>query len=134
MPGKHRLIFLVDDDEMYLKAMKFHLTKHFSDGIEVHTFPTGEECIESLDQDPSIIVLDYHLDTVEPDAMSGKDTLKRIKSEKPDLPVVMLSGQERFSLAAETIIKGAYIYIVKDEEAMPKISAMIEDVMREYEL
>ena len=65
----------------------------------VETYPTGELCIESLANGPDIIILDYHLDGITEGAMNGMETLKKIKALHPDIPVIMLSSQDKIEIA-----------------------------------
>ncbi|MGB7498389.1 MAG: hypothetical protein WA897_00660, partial [Moheibacter sp.] len=59
-------IFIVDDDEMVTTTLSDYLsrdTKH-----DIRCFQTGEECLKELSQKPDIVVLDYHLNSVEKEA------------------------------------------------------------------
>ncbi len=56
---KKILIFLVDDDALYLKSLEIEFTENT--GSTIRTFSTGEDCIEKISENPDIINLDYHL-------------------------------------------------------------------------
>ena len=71
-------LFLVDDDAMYLKLLEIEFLQHADFTIE--TFATGELCIENLSHNPDVIILDYHLDGIEKNAMNGIETLDKIKA------------------------------------------------------
>lgn len=103
-------IFLVDDNELYAKASQHHLA--LNPDNEVETFATGKECLNNLYTKPDMIFLDYSL----PD-LSGIEVLRKIKQSFPEIPVVIVSGQEDVSTAVELLKEGAYDYIVKDENA-----------------
>ncbi|HEX9723506.1 MAG TPA: response regulator [Vicinamibacteria bacterium] len=45
--------------------------------------------------------------------ISGLDALRRIRITWPDLPVVMISGQDDEDVAKETLRYGAFDYVVK---------------------
>ena len=70
-------IFLVDDDAVTLKLMQIEFLQQTD--FEVETYPTGEACIENLSHNPDLIVLDYHLDGIQKNAMNGMQTLDKIK-------------------------------------------------------
>lgn len=103
-------IFLVDDNELYAKASSHHLS--LNPDNEVETFTTGKDCLGQLYTKPDMIFLDYSL----PD-LSGIEVLKKIKQSFPEIPVVIVSGQEDVSTAVELLKEGAYDYIVKDNNA-----------------
>ena len=120
-------VFLVDDDESYLSALGFRLMKDNNKNhqTKIYCFTTGEECIKNLNQDPSVIILDYYLNAADPDAMSGLETLRQIKRIKPHVPVVVLSSQGDIRIALDTFEEGAYTYIVKDKQALFSIEKII---------
>lgn len=73
----------------------------------VKLYPTGEACLKELDQHPDVVILDYYLNTVEPDAADGMEILQEIKKIDKFITVIMLSSQEQYGKAVQTIIKGA---------------------------
>ncbi|MBK5279981.1 MAG: response regulator, partial [Bacteroidia bacterium] len=91
------MLFLVDDDAVFLKSLEIEFLQHGDFSID--TFSTGELCLENLSQNPDVIILDYHLDGIDTNAMNGVETLDRIKAFNPDIPVVMLSSQDKIEVA-----------------------------------
>ena len=63
------MLFLVDDDAVFLKSLEIEFLQH-ADFI-IDTFSTGELCLENLSQNPDVIILDYHLDGIDLNAMNG---------------------------------------------------------------
>lgn len=59
-------IFIVDDNEMLSMALEDYLTRRVDH--EVMTFTTGEECMENITEDPDVIILDYNLNSENPEA------------------------------------------------------------------
>jgi two-component system OmpR family response regulator len=119
-------IFLVDDDALYLKSLEIEF--HQSGSFEIETYPTGEECIKNLNHDPAIIILDYHLDGIEKSAMNGIETLDKIKASFPDLPVIMLSSQDKIEVAIDCMHHKAFDYVVKSETAFLRIEKAIRTI------
>lgn len=119
-------IFLVDDDKSYLYALGFYLKKELK--YTIYCYETGEECLKNLHLNPQLIVLDYYLNTEEPDAINGLDTLKLIKRRKPKTKVVMLSGQETLGVAISSLKSGAFTYVIKDLRALFAIKKTIEEI------
>jgi len=116
-------IFIVDDDEMVTTTLSDYLsrdTKH-----DISCFQTGEECLKELGQKPDIVVLDYHLNSMERDAANGMEILQIIKKNYPNTLVIMLSGQEHYGVAMKTIINGAEKYVIKDKDAFEEVAKII---------
>ncbi len=119
-------IFLVDDDEMLSAALTDFLTRKAAHKISV--FHTGEECLKHLDENPEVIILDFYLNTVQKDAATGLEILQAIRKNYPKIPVIMLSSQEKYSLAVKTIQHGAIQYVIKDDDAFVKIAKMVNEI------
>ena len=119
-------IFVVDDDPMLTMALEDYLTRKASHQVTV--FDTGEACLKNLSEGPDIIILDYYLNSVHKDAANGMEILQTIKKQLPNTHVIMLSSQERYGVAMQTLIKGAEQYVIKDESAFEKIAGMIDDM------
>jgi two-component system OmpR family response regulator len=124
--GKPKKIFIVDDDQMLTEALADYLTRKIPHIVS--TFHTGEQCLEHLSEKPDVIILDYYLNTVQKDAASGLEILNTIKKHYPAMHIIMLSGQERYGIALQTIQKGAEQYVMKDEMAFEKIAKMINEI------
>jgi len=121
-------LFLVDDDAVFLKLLEIEFLGHADFSIE--TFATGELCIESLSQNPDVIILDYLLDGVDKNAMNGIETLDKIKAFNPDIPVVMLSAQDKIDVAIDCMHHLAFDYVVKSETAFIRLKKIITTIFR----
>ncbi len=126
-PNKIKL-FLVDDDAVFLKLLEIEFLQHADFAIE--TYATGELCIANLSHDPDVIILDYHLDGIDKDAMNGVETLDKIKAFDPDIPVVMLSSQDKIEVAVNCMVHKASDYVVKSETAFVRLQKTITSVFR----
>ncbi len=116
-------LFLVDDDAVFLKSLEMEFLHH-TDYI-VETYSTGELCIENLSHNPDVIILDYHLDGINENAMNGIETLDKIKSHNPNIPVVMLSSQDKIDVAISCMHHHAFDYVVKNETAFLRLQKNI---------
>ena len=116
-------IFLVDDDALYLKVLEMELQQQGDYSIE--TYPTGELCLENLSGNPTVIILDYHLNGVNENAMNGIETLDKIKEGRPAMNVVMLSSQDNIEVAVECMHHNAFDYVVKSETAFIRLKKVI---------
>jgi two-component system OmpR family response regulator len=121
-------IFLVDDDAVFLKLLEIDFMEHADFVIE--TYATGEQCIKSLSHNPDVIILDYHLDGIDKNAMNGIDTLDKIKAFNPDIPVVMFSSQDKIDIAISSMHHGAFDYVVKSETAFIRLQQIITTIFK----
>src|SRR3989337_3241414 len=116
-------IFLVDDDALFLKSLEIEFLQHADFAIE--TFATGELCMENLSHNPDVILLDYHLDGMDKNAMNGVEVLDKIKTLNPDIPVVMLSSQDKIDVAINCMHHRAFDYVVQSETAFIRLQKII---------
>jgi len=121
-------LFLVDDDALFLKSLEIEFLQHADFTIE--TFATGELCVENLTHMPDVIILDYHLDGIDKTAMNGIETLNKIKAGNPDIPVVMLSSQDKIEVAINCMHHRAFDYVVKSETAFVRLQRIITTIFR----
>lgn len=119
-------IFLVDDDKVFLKSLEIDFLQHADFTIE--TFATGEQCVLSLSSGPDIIILDYQLDGVDKSAMNGIETLDKIKAANENIPVIMLSSQDKIDVAISCMHHKAFDYVVKSETAFMRIQKIITTI------
>lgn len=105
--GAYR-IFIIEDDPWYGEILAYHLS--LNPEYEVSRYTSAAECMANLHKKPQLLTLDYSL----PDA-NGLELFKQIRSQYPDLPVIIISGQEEISTAVKLLKEGAYDYLVKDE-------------------
>ena len=121
-------IFLVDDDAVFLKLLEIEFLQHADFVIE--TYATGELCMAGLLNEPDVIILDYYLDGIDKNAMNGIETLDKIKVYNPDIPVVMLSSQDKIDVAIECMHHRAFDYVVKSETAFMRLQKIITTIFR----
>ena len=121
-------LFLVDDDTVFLKSLEIDFLEHAD--FTVETYSTGELCIENLSHNPDLIILDYHLDGIDKTAMNGLATLDKIKALNADIPVIMLSSQDKIDVAIKCMHHQAFDYVVKSETAFMRLKTIISTAFR----
>ena len=119
-------LFLVDDDAVFLKSMEIEFLEHADFSIE--TYATGELCLAHLAHNPDVIILDYHLDGIDKSAINGMETLDKIKAFNPDIPVVMLSSQDKIEVAINCMHHRAFDYVVKSETAFVRLQKILTNI------
>jgi two-component system OmpR family response regulator len=130
--NKKTLVFLVDDDSIFLKVLETQFKEQTP--YEIKTFSTGEECLKYLPSNPDLIFLDYNLDTAESKAHNGLYILEEIKARSPKVEVIMLSSQDRMDVAVNCMKKHAFDYIVKSEAAFVRAQKSISTFFYQKEL
>ena len=118
-------IFVVDDDPMITETMKDYLADNFGHTISV--FPTGEDCLARLDENPDFIILDYTLNSVKTGAADGIEILHFIKVNYPKIRIIMLSSQEKHRTIAQTLEQGAEKFVYKDQHAFDNIAQLLNN-------
>jgi len=121
-------IFLVDDDAVYLKLLEIEFRAHGD--MDIETYANGDECLAHLNNNPDIIILDYLLDGIDANAMNGIETLDKIKAMNPDIPVVMLSAQDKIEVAIDCMHHKAFDYVVKSETAFLRLQKIITTILQ----
>lgn len=126
LPTSKIKLFLVDDDALYLKLLEIELLQHAD--FEIETFPTGEEFLKNITRSPDVIILDYHLNGINKNAMNGIDTLDKIKTFNSDIPVIILSSQDKIEVAVDCMHHRAYDYVVKSETSFLRLQKIITSI------
>jgi two-component system, NtrC family, response regulator AtoC len=107
---KKPFVAIVDDDSGFANYLRTFLSLR---GYETRSYSRGDEMLAAVKQgDPPDIVL---LDVMMP-GMNGLETLRALKSAKPDLQAIMLSGREHASTIVEAVRLGAADYVIKPDD------------------
>jgi len=128
---KNHRILIIDDERPILVTLEALLQRH---GYQVDTAPTASQGLKLLKtKSPSLVLLDLQL----PDA-EGLETLDRIKTELPDMHVIILTAHDSLHNAIESIKRGAYHFISKPyapEELLSLVEKALEkqSLLREAE-
>jgi DNA-binding NtrC family response regulator len=99
-------ILLVDDEEDFVKALSERLEMR---DYDVTTSLSGEDALEKIRHYNFDVVI---LDVLMP-GVNGIDVLREIKSTKPLIEVIMLTGHATVDTAIEGMKLGASDYLMK---------------------
>lgn len=118
-------IFIVEDDLEYAEFIKAKLRRKY----KIYFFANAEDCLILLKSiTPDVLVLDYYLP-----GMSGIELYEKVKSDLPNqVKVVVLSSMDDGKLVLDFIKKGIRDYIVKDDNVIESLLAIIEDEEDKY--
>ena len=99
-------ILLVDDEEEFLDIMSERMRNR---GMEVVTASSAKEALEKIEEDLfDAIILDFMMPE-----MNGLETIEAIKAKKPELQVILLSGQATLEKGIEAMKLGAFDVVEK---------------------
>jgi len=101
-------IFIVEDDKWYGGLLQHYLSQN--PDYEITLIGSGKECLAQLHRKPDLVTIDFGL----PD-MNGEELYRKIKQAQPNLPVIIISAQERITTAVDLLKMGAEDYLVKDD-------------------
>jgi signal transduction histidine kinase len=103
-------VLLIEDNQGDADLVRLRLVEGKSD-VHVNCVPRLSDALACLDlETPSLVLLDLNL----PDS-HGAETFRRIMQKAPNVPVVILSGQDDEALAINAVHQGVQDYLVKGD-------------------
>ena len=131
MKAENHRVLIIDDERPVLMTLEALLKRY---GYQVETAPTAGQGLKLLkSKSPTLVLLDLRL----PDA-DGLETLDRIKTDSPEVQVIILTAHDSLHNAIESIKRGAYHFISKPyapEELLSLVEKALEKqfLLRETE-
>jgi two-component system response regulator MprA len=114
-------ILVADDDQKLLKMVRRTLVY---EGFAVITASTGREALTKMEtQSPDLIVLDWMMPELD-----GLELLKRLRVERADIPVLMLTARDAVEDRVAGLDQGADDYLVKPfapSELLARLRALL---------
>jgi len=98
-------VLIVDDEELIRYGLREWLQE---EGYTVMEAEDGTTALETANEEPNIILLDYKL----PD-MDGLTVLKELSSRPGNPVIIMMTGYGTIELAVEAMRSGAYHFLTK---------------------
>jgi len=113
-------ILLIEDNPGDADLVRLRLVESKSE-VHVNCVPRLSDALACLDAEtPSLVLLDLNL----PDS-HGAETFRRIMQKAPNVPVVILSGQDDEALALKAVHLGVQDYLVKGDIAGKQLERAI---------
>ncbi len=123
-------VLLVDDEEEFIDLMSQRLETR---GLKVVTAASGEEAVAKVtDHSFDVAVVDLAMPGID-----GIETLTKIKEERPDMEVIMLTGQATVKSGIEAMKHGALDFLEKPviiNDLLEKIWKAKRERMRTLEM
>lgn len=119
---KTKSILLIDDETTILFSLKIILEK---EGYDVYTANSGKKGLQMfLENKPDLIITDLMLNGI-----NGIDLLKHVKTERPEIMVMIITGFGDLNSAIDALKLGAIDYLlkpIKNKELVLRISNCFE--------
>jgi two-component system response regulator AtoC len=123
---KPRKIFIVEEDDLFASKLKSYLIEKA--GHEVHVFNNCADCLAAITEKPEIVLLDNHLNNTQKDKETDMHLLDIIRRDYPEVHIIVLAKDEGYGTAMQTILHGAEQYIIKDDNTLEAVHAMIGEL------
>jgi len=120
-------IFLVEDDAIYSEFIRKGLSQNA--GYKVKPFASAEDALKMINGKlPEVMIIDYKLP-----GLSGIELYEKIKSKITDSnKVIMLSAIDDGIMVLSFIQKGVRDYVIKDENVISSLQAVISGEDENY--
>lgn len=128
------LIFVVDDDPVFMQLVNTHLSKMVLESpnglrkIVVKNYATGRSCISDLEHKPDIIFLNYFINNKLPNALRGSEIMDKIIDTNPNQKVVILNDLKT-SIRHAFVEEGLRDYIINDPSAIKELDSIIQEII-----
>ncbi|MFZ5554388.1 MAG: response regulator [Bacteroidota bacterium] len=137
MNDKKKLkIVIVEDDPYYNKVLSRYVSSVCTttlinkNEVEIKSYLSAQDCIEQLEDDIDIMILDYFLpDENGEDELNGEDVLQEVKKYCPDCKIIMISAQPDPGIAVELMHKGIYEYVDKNINTGNRVGSIIQKII-----
>lgn len=116
-------VMIVDDEDLILSSLETFLTLR---GHDVQTSNNPVEALERIEFDKFHVVL---MDINMPQ-MTGLELLKRVKTARPTVQVIMMTAYTTIQKCIECVERGASDYLLKPFDDMEQLADLIDETCR----
>lgn len=122
-----RKMLIIDDDSIVRES----ISDFFEDsGYEVFQAPNGKEGIDLLlEKEPTVILCDLHMPGI-----SGLEVIDVVKNKRPEMPLIVVSGNGVIKDAIEAVSRGAWNYVMKPIYDLSELELAVDLVIEKAEL
>ncbi len=121
MKKEKMMFFIVDDDPFSAAIFRQYLI--FEGYRNIHVFNNGKDCLDSMHEEPDVIILDHFMAPV-----NGIEVLKKVKETNPGIYVIYASTSADAGLISSSLQKGAFCYIIKGENDLANMVRELRNI------
>lgn len=100
------VVMVIDDDKESRESLESALRLN---GFQVRSFHSPRRALKEYNSMTiDAVITDYHLP-----GMTGMDILKAIHRKKSDIPVIIISGEQKKDIASRSLQLGASAFLTK---------------------
>jgi response regulator of citrate/malate metabolism len=129
-------IVIVEDNLYHNKALIKYINTLFNSNtypklnFEIKSYLTAHDCIEELDDNTDIMVLDYYLiNKDESDVLTGLDVVRAVNKNCSDCKVLVASTQQNSFVTSELMKLGVYDYIDTTVNTKNRIGSVLQHLI-----
>lgn len=120
-------IFVVEDNPVFGKMISHYLS--LNEEYNVSLYKNGKDCLRHFHKKPDIVCVDLGL----PD-IPGETLILKLREVNPTLPVIVISGQDKISVAVELLHSGIEDYIEKNSNSIERLWNSLIKIREKLEL
>jgi DNA-binding NarL/FixJ family response regulator len=122
-------IYLVEDDAIYAEFIRKTLGQNPAYKVTLYT--SAEDALLAVNKSlPDVLIVDYKLP-----AMTGVDLYEKIKSKiTEEQKVIIMSAIDDGNMVLSFIQRGVRDYVIKDENVIDSLRAILEGKEDDYYL
>ena len=121
-------VYLIEDDEIYAEFIQRSLSKN--PNFQVKSFSSAEDCLKNMNGSVDAYIVDYRL--------PGKSGIEFYEEVKPRLKeenkLIMMSAIDDGNMVLSFIKKGVRDYVIKDDNVIESLTAILEGKDKDYYL
>ncbi|MBN2424422.1 MAG: PAS domain S-box protein [Calditrichaceae bacterium] len=125
--NKQIKILTIDDEDAIRHSIQAFLEDYDFNVSEAENGKIGLEKIHS--DNPDLILVDLRMPEID-----GLEVIKQVHTQKPDLPVIVISGTGVMADAIEAVHSGAWDYILKPIQNMSILLHSVNKCLERYRL
>lgn len=120
-----KLVFIIDDDPVYLQFMKGHFKQ--MDNYETQIFQSGQDALKSMATiKPDVVILDHSF--LNDPVKTGLDYLQEIRKLNSSVPVIYITATDSDELRAKTHKLNVKSYILKNEGFLIHLRSALDKI------
>jgi len=107
-------IFVLDDEPWYGTMIQHYLSLNSEYNVE--RFEDANDLLAHLHKKPDAITVDFAMPGI-----NGQEAMQMIRKKMPEVPIIIISGQEDIQTAIALLKDGAFDYILKDDDTNKRL-------------